>query len=179
MAYVPTNPNAVAVQADLLARLQAAGLTLSGKDTQLALIDNMLCASGYQGSDSQAMSGGGAFNITAGSWNPYGPTWAFTAPIAMTYVVDLQVNAFLNQVAAASCYFGLRLVNSNGTTDYQGTSLPAFVQTANSQHARWTGKFAVPMVAGANTLQVLALGDVGSTWQFTTVTSRTFFVTGG
>lgn len=179
MSYVPTNPNAAAVQADLLARLQAAGLTLSAKDTQLALIDNMLCASGYQGSDAQAMTAGAALNIVAGAWNPYGPAWAFTAPIAMTYVVDMQVNAFLNQVAAAACYFGLRMVNSNGTTDYQGTSLPAFAQAASSQHARWTGKFAVPMVAGTNTLQVLALGDVGSTWQFTTVNSRTFFVTGG
>jgi hypothetical protein len=148
-----------------------------GNNAPAALVDGLRAGFGYQGSDAQVMNPGAPFSITNGSYNPYGPSWAFNAPLSMTYTVDLQVSAFLTTAGIWACYFGIRCVNSNGTTDYTG-SYPQYIHSAQNTHGRWTGKFPIPMVAGTNTLQVLALPDTGSTWQFTNADYRHFFVTG-
>lgn len=157
--------------------VDAAGL---GAAYLQATADSLMCAVGYQGQDQQAWVTSGTTNVTAGSWNLYGPTYTFSAPIAKTYVVNFRCNAYLSAATGGLYSLYVRIRNTTTSTSYN--AYPQFWTAVNAggsqSYVNACSEAAVVMVAGNNVLQFELLGDAGTTWQLTTGTYRSFLVRG-
>jgi hypothetical protein len=165
MAYVPTKPNATPCAADAASRFSTAtGQAVIAVDTLVALEDNILCSTGFQ---AQPTSGalGTQTTATTSFADLTGASCTFTAPIAKTYEVQVQVSPFMT-VAQDGLFF--RLLN-NGSTVADNTtnaSMHVFIVSgALLAYQLMTFIVPVPCVVGANLIKLqwrLEFGNPGS-----------------
>jgi hypothetical protein len=108
MAYSPTKSDATAMAADAASRLGTAkSLVIAVVDTLVALCDAILCSTGYQAqNDAFAL---GSATTTSTSFTDVGngsstgfSSWAFTAPVAKTYTIDVNCSAYKSASSGGS-----------------------------------------------------------------------------
>lgn len=160
MAYVPTRADATPATADFIGRMTSAGVPLSMRDTLVAMFDSILCSVGYQQKviDTHGPSSSNTTTSTTFVNMPVGASGTFTAPVAKTYLVEVDIcNAFCT-VATTIIFFRLFV---NGSLVSPTTGMQMSLNVANARQSL-SFRQAVGMVAGANTVQLQWLAAAGS-----------------
>lgn len=181
MAYVPTRADATPMAADMATRLSSAlGATIPTNDRIVALCDDILCATGYQAQSDAAGLGTATTASTAfadvGNGSSTGfQTWSFTAPIAKTYLLRVDLDAFVT-VAIGRVSFQVAV---DGTAPGgQPSNAASFFFNQTAVHARLSFVVPIALSAGAHTIKLQWKSDGSATANVNTDSFRCFTMTG-
>jgi len=174
LSYSPTRADATPVATDAVARLNTSPSPNAGaslKDTLVALMDSILCASGVQVENNITLS---ANNTNAGSFvDMPGTSFTFTAPIAKTYTVHCDLAFFFSVGTSGTGYGAVRLVvnGSNGAEVVAGASSLNNLIPLHTMHS-------AACLVGANTIK-LQWAVFGTTTINTNTTAYANYIVSG
>lgn len=176
MSYdVPTKKYPIAADVDALAlffaqRQSDSGVTnggivatgspavpdLTGNNMSLAyfkaMVDALLCRAAYVAQDEQNCSGAGNTSSTTFVDVTNMPTYAFTAQVAGTYLVHLDISGIFQSVGLNG--LALRIVNSTNSANGNSASWNWFPTAINVRSSRFSARTPLAMQAGSNSLKV-------------------------
>lgn len=137
-----------------------------------AIADAVMCGVGYQGQSSVTGTGGSTSStslVDAAGWTDY----TFTAPVAKTYLVHVDVSAFCTVTAGVGS-FGLHNVTT--LTSYT----PNAILHYSALNVIYPISYRVPvaMSAGSNTLRVTWAAPTSGTVNNNSNSFRVFTITG-
>lgn len=185
MAYSPTKPDATPCAADAATRFSTAtGQTVIPVDTLVALLDTMLCSTGYQAQVNSNALGAASTNSTTfadvgnGTTTGFAP-FVWTPPITKTYLVEVDFVGFCSALTAGAddVFFQLLV----GATAYWPLDGRQAVYAINQRVVRPHFVVPVPFTAGvATTIKLQWKVNTATTTVFNVDTAcfRTFTVRG-